>query len=413
MPDVGVLQLTIRDNSKDAATGLENLSDALVRVKHAVIGGLGLEGVANEVVKLHNVINSAKGTSSTISKLGTMFNAIEKFSKIKSFNINAEQLRATASSMNSVAEAIERQNNAVAKSITNNNWWDSMLGNSGAKESIKEAKSNLKSLEDLVNDVDKTGSGWANAWRTQLFSSRPSSRQSPGQISMDLDGTQAKLEEIVSNMQVTDAVAQNVKEHVKTSMDGFTSALNVDTIASPIDSIAESFSRSGQHIRYFASGIDAVLPKISSLSAEQRIEAENARLAAMSEKELRITLLDAQGALANIKPIPKVVDLEHVETTTEFNIALRETGDIVESVIIPRFNEMYQIWSEFAYEFGMFKMAASTLTAGDNPLLLGDGRTPGQLFLGDGSEPETFLVQNNMTKLTERRYLISFDHSCS
>ena len=42
MPDVGVLNLTIRDNSDTAATGLGNLADALIRVQTAVSGGLRL-----------------------------------------------------------------------------------------------------------------------------------------------------------------------------------------------------------------------------------------------------------------------------------------------------------------------------------------------------------------------------------
>lgn len=87
MPEVGVLNLSIRDNSKEAGKGLDQLADALVRVRDAVNNGFDLTPVANQVTKIASIINGAKGASTVVKNLGTMFNAITNFSKIKSFNI--------------------------------------------------------------------------------------------------------------------------------------------------------------------------------------------------------------------------------------------------------------------------------------------------------------------------------------
>lgn len=79
------------------------------------------------------------------------------------------------------------------------------------------------------------------------------------------------------------------------------------------------------------------------------------------------------------------------DSVREYNIELRETGDIITSVLIPRFMEMYQVMSMMAYEFGSFMREGARLMSGESFLALTDGRTPGQMLLGDGSEPETFL----------------------
>ena len=79
------------------------------------------------------------------------------------------------------------------------------------------------------------------------------------------------------------------------------------------------------------------------------------------------------------------------DAVREYNIELRETGDIITSVLIPRFMEMYQVMSMMAYEFGSFMREGARLMSGESFLALTDGRTPGQMLLGDGSEPETFL----------------------
>ena len=59
MAEVGVLNLTIQDNSEQAAAGLEKLATALERVKSAVSGGMRLSGVAKHIEQIGNAINSS------------------------------------------------------------------------------------------------------------------------------------------------------------------------------------------------------------------------------------------------------------------------------------------------------------------------------------------------------------------
>ena len=87
MPDVGVLELQIRDDSKEAGKGLVSLAGALERVKSAV-DGFSLSAVRKEISDLSSGITSQKGASTTVKNLASLFNAISKFSKIKGFNID-------------------------------------------------------------------------------------------------------------------------------------------------------------------------------------------------------------------------------------------------------------------------------------------------------------------------------------
>ena len=93
MPDVGALNLTIKSNATMAANGLNNLADALVRVKAAVGKGLGLGTVGTQVKQLAKTINEAQGTSTVVKNLASLFNAISNFSKLKSVKIDVKPFR--------------------------------------------------------------------------------------------------------------------------------------------------------------------------------------------------------------------------------------------------------------------------------------------------------------------------------
>ena len=167
MSDIGVLQLTIKDNSEAAGKGLDLLGDALVRVKHAVVGGLGLSSVTSEVTRLAKVINGTKGASTIVRNLGTMFNAINKFSQLKSFSIDAEKLRDTALAMNKVAEAKERMDE-VSKASVGSGDWRSMMGGiaSESAETVKVVKKSVETIEDQMNHAKKLARGSGDLWST-------------------------------------------------------------------------------------------------------------------------------------------------------------------------------------------------------------------------------------------------------
>lgn len=380
MAEVGVLNLTIKDNSEKAGQGLSSLADALTAVKTA-LEGFNLSPVGQQVTQLAKTIQDAKGTSTIIKNLGTLFNSVNQFSKIKSFTIDTDKIRSMAENMLKLADAKERVDEATKSGAGVSDWRSSM---GAISESTQQAKNNI---EDAAESIEKSSH---RIFSLQLFGSKKTTPQVPGQIMMDLDGTAQRMREIVEQMSVTDAVMQKITENVSTTSDKFNSAVKSDSVVSPMEMISRSLRDAQTNVKYYGSALDTVLPKVQSLSSEEIIAAKNAEYASMSLREQKVLLAELNG---EIKPnkISSPVGLEQTQSVVEFNIALRETGDIIESVIIPRFQEMYQIWSMMAYEFGAFQMQAARLSGGSNPLLLGDGKTPGQLLLGDGSEPNTFL----------------------
>lgn len=77
MAEVGVLQLTIQDNSESAAAGLEKLVSVLERVKSAVNSQLNLSGLSNKLAKLSKTVND-EIHGSTIAKLSELADSLKK-----------------------------------------------------------------------------------------------------------------------------------------------------------------------------------------------------------------------------------------------------------------------------------------------------------------------------------------------
>ena len=86
MPDVGVLNLEIHDNSEKAAQGLEALDDVLLRIRHAVSGALGLSKVATEVRRLAKAVDDTLD-GSVISKINQLTEALSKLNGLGNINI--------------------------------------------------------------------------------------------------------------------------------------------------------------------------------------------------------------------------------------------------------------------------------------------------------------------------------------
>jgi len=399
MPDVGVLELKIRDNAETAAGGLTQLSGALSAVKTAVGNGIKLSSVADELVNLKNVITEAKA-GKTIASLGTMFNAVNKFSNIKKFSINANEIRDIAQNMLKLADATDAVNksNKATSSVANGRFGMETIAENTreAVNQIEEQVDKYKNVTDRAKEIAKEGSySLSRMAGMGIYSTSPGKKQVPGQIAMDLDGTAQKIQEVVRKISVTDAAATSIADKIEDTGKKFASAVSAETITSPLERISDTFRNMTTNIRYYGSALDTVIPKVQALSSVEMIEAGNARYAAMSEREQMLVMAEATGKIKSIKEMNTNDVFVGMEQTTEridqMNISLRETGDIVESIVIPRFQEMYAIWSQWAYEFNAFQMEGSRLMSGNSPMLLGDGRTVGQLLLGDGSEPQTFL----------------------
>ena len=115
MAEVGVLQLTIEDNSESAARGLTHLATALENVKKAVQDGLsGLEGAANNIERISKVVNDAI-SGSTITKLGQFADALKG---LKGINLKSVANAMRGFDQGAAIENTKDQVNALSTEFT-------------------------------------------------------------------------------------------------------------------------------------------------------------------------------------------------------------------------------------------------------------------------------------------------------
>ena len=273
MAEVGVLNLTIHDNSESAGEGLKHLADALNAVKTAK-KGFNLTNIGQQLVNLSQTIQSAKGTSTAIRNLGTMFNAINKFSKLKDFTINSDKLRDYAKNMYAAADAQDRLAESTKRNMSDNNFWDGLLGNSGAGEAIKDAQNNIKSIGDLVKEADKNGNGWANIWRTQMYSSGPSGSNASSSF------LQVKTH--------TEGMSQAYRDSIGSLQELMYKTMDIMSIMDkPLQYLADIYKTTTASMKGYESGVNAVLPKVQKLSSEEMLVAGNAKR--MAEGTAQVT----------------------------------------------------------------------------------------------------------------------------
>lgn len=108
MPDVGVLNLQIHDNSSKAAEGLDRLATALGRVKTAIGSGLKLAPIANQIKKLNESLKEGIPESS-ISSLERFADAVEKINASGGVKLKGMKGMADAFNMDGVTGRIQQQ----------------------------------------------------------------------------------------------------------------------------------------------------------------------------------------------------------------------------------------------------------------------------------------------------------------
>lgn len=108
MPDVGVLNLQIQDNSSKAAEGLDRLATALNRVKQAVGGGLKLGPIANQIKKLNDAVAKAIPEQS-LANLERFANAIEKLNAAGGIKLRGMKNMADSFNVEGTADKIRQQ----------------------------------------------------------------------------------------------------------------------------------------------------------------------------------------------------------------------------------------------------------------------------------------------------------------
>ena len=161
MPDVGVLNLSIKSNSASAATNLGNLADALTRVKSAVGRSLGskIEGVATSIEKIKAATQGGMGTG-----MAGIAKSITSVSKNLSKSNVASNFRKAAEAINEYADAYHRLSGGVSLDRVRAGAMMKLdLGQFGSK-----SKSDVSDIvgEQLKMDLDSIDSGFKNVERT-------------------------------------------------------------------------------------------------------------------------------------------------------------------------------------------------------------------------------------------------------
>lgn len=331
MAEVGVLELTIQDNSEVAAGGLDKLAGALVRVQNAVKNGLDLSGVSGAVTRLAKVINTTKGTNTAIKNLTELFNAISRFSKIKEFKIDTkpfEILKETLGDGLNTGTAASQMSSLVA--AVND------LGNNGTAAKLRETAQAMREYADAAKAFNSITKRAQKAMTAAGFSA-----EVPADVARVYEGV---------------APAVNTVEGA------------MESIQSTVDVTTEAFK---EHIDILqeardAAGSAAVTPfqEINVSSAEDALA--------------RIDDLFAEGSATEYSG-------NVTQGINEIADAARNTRSEVDNLIhtIDRLFDIGGI-SEFIYNAGWFGDTQTRIGAGESPMALPAGGN--QLLLGDGSE---------------------------
>lgn len=140
------LELEIQSNATSAVSGIEALSNSLVKLKNSVKGGLGLGSIVSQIQGLNNSLNSIDGSS--VSKIYRLANSLNSLGKIKVSATIGNQLKNIGNSLSSLNgsdfSGIEKLSNSLQPLNT--------IGNScGLKSTITQ----LKKIPELANTLSK------------------------------------------------------------------------------------------------------------------------------------------------------------------------------------------------------------------------------------------------------------------
>lgn len=295
MPDVGTLNIKIESDAKQAAQGLGDLADALVRVRHAVgTDSLGLDNIRKQINSFSSAIAKTKNTVNVLKTITEFGKAIDRLRKsgsdlnidptgsLKKLNDSIGTgvgLKAAASAMNAYAKAVNAVRNAgngvdVKKIIgnqVNNNKQNSL------EESLKKSGYELQSDGSWKFNPENHSSFMP--LKSQFFGKR-GTRKSEGQLSMDLEGikqnTVPVLETVESETQKATDKVTTLKKAINDLVDklnhpenksykGFNNVVDAITgVSRNTHNIAEESAKSFDE-KFFAP-YDAVVNMLNSLN---------------------------------------------------------------------------------------------------------------------------------------------------
>ena len=437
MAEVGVLELSIRDNSTEAASGLGKLEKKLIGVKSAA-ENFNLSPVTTQIA---GIVNAVKDNTKTVSALGTLFNAIEKFSKLKTPKIDVQPLEdiketlgkgwnlgQAGTQLNKIREALEKDwktdnaenvNTALKsiadgvnsvsatsiKSVATNiglladkmeKFADSaskVSSSSGAhdifmqawpavsSDAVAETKKNVQQIIDTEENYRRYREGyerglkkWEESGRhgipldLQFFGGKRGSKKSAGQMEMDIEG----LRNVQSQVQYATEAVTEYKEKVDQTIEQSSAANEIKT---PFDSLSSSIKNatddlakfSGLYKEFFNTSYAAYSgPVANSMMLSTQVGSSSQYEwkpnwtnydPDFAQQQIQAAAEAISNLTNEINAIPNTKTEEALSTkpVEQFNIVLQETGDILTSVVVPRFQEMYRMLGEMSDRFGWFK----------------------------------------------------------
>ena len=197
MSELG-LQLEIRDNSEQAAKGLQSLATHLGAVKKALSGGLNFEGIAKQVKTFAAAITDSVPQES-INRLNDLAKAMERISsagavKIKLPDAGSESsgIETFENNVKSAASSAESSLEHVAQSA------------SGVADTIAEAGNAARALDSGITNVDESLASVSTSGIEQLSSEIVENMSKLDLLEMKYDAIKAKIEEKVSAGKLSD-----------------------------------------------------------------------------------------------------------------------------------------------------------------------------------------------------------------
>ena len=312
MPEVGVLNLTIHDNSETAAEGLDRLTGALDRIQGAIGNGLKLSGISKP---LNTFAKSVGANAKTFASVGTFLNAMKEYQK--AFK-DAENIKFNTAPLEAIKDAIGdgikigqagTQINKIKEALGGG--WDTAQS-ANIKTVLQDISEGAKSFQGT--NIGGTAKGLeAISKALGLFAKNGAAVKEMMQGETDLSKEQMKSLEDAAKRQKEWFEAggfktgklmplnlqqfagkgdfQQFKNTTKEITEGYrdfvekskavesAGARNMEFIAKPLQALPGMYNDMAQNLEIYRSGLFAVLPKIQQMSSEEMVLAANARKA--------------------------------------------------------------------------------------------------------------------------------------
>lgn len=337
MAEIGVLELSIQDNSESAGDGLKHLADALSDVKQKASGGLGLASIKTELTKFTSGINAAKTTSPVfqgIAAFGKGLADVARVVKSSQEGFDTSKIVAAITNMKdaigdgmrlgtagtqikNIREALTGEwntDNAYQAGIALSAIGEGARSMAGASlgTKAKDISAVAKALSEYADSAIKVqnavnvgqmsvetgqnvGAGAAQGIESQKSAVEVAAldlanaiikaiqdkldEHSPSRVTEE-QGRFAGLGLANGLMAVKGEIQRASEEVAETIQQAFYNKLNImDFVSGSSDHLRDAFYSQTVGVKDYKNAVDAVLPRVQEMSSEQMLVAGNAKMA--------------------------------------------------------------------------------------------------------------------------------------